>query len=92
MIYKYEGVDAVAVIGLRDEKTKDEDVLAFIQPKENMNIKESELRNYLKQHLANFKLPKHIYIVEELPKNATGKVLKRVLKETVQSGAILRKK
>ena len=92
VIYKYEGVDAVAVIGLRDEKTKDEDVLAFIQPKENMNIKESELRNYLKQHLANFKLPKHIYIVEELPKNATGKVLKRVLKETVQSGAILRKK
>ena len=91
MIYKYEGVDAVAVIGLRDE-TKDEEVLAFIQPKEDAKLNESELRQYLKKHLANFKLPKHIYFVEELPKNATGKVLKRVLKEKVQTEGILRKK
>jgi len=92
IIYKYEGVDSVAVIGVRDEHTKDEDVLAFIQPKEGEKLHEIELRSYLKQHLANFKLPKHIYFVEELPKNATGKVLKRVLKEKVQSGGILRKK
>ncbi|MFB1008664.1 MAG: fatty acid--CoA ligase [Sulfurospirillum sp.] len=91
VIYKYEGVDAVAVIGLRDE-TKDEDVLAFIQPKEGVELQEMELRQYLKKHLANFKLPKHIYFVEELPKNATGKVLKRVLKEKVQAGGFLRKK
>lgn len=91
IIYKYEGVDAVAVIGLRDE-TKDEDVIAFIQPKEDIRLSESELRQYLKKHLANFKLPKHIYFVEELPKNATGKVLKRVLKEKVETGGILRKK
>ncbi len=91
VIYKYQGVDAVAVIGLRDE-TKDEDVLAFIQPKEGVELQEMELRQYLKKHLANFKLPKHIYFVEELPKNATGKVLKRVLKEKVQAGGFLRKK
>jgi len=91
VIYKYEGVDAVAVIGIRDE-TKDEDVLAFIQPKEGIELQEMELRHYLKKHLANFKLPKHIYFVEELPKNATGKVLKRVLKEKVQAGGLLRKK
>jgi len=91
VIYKYDGVDAVAVIGLRDE-TKDEDVLAFIQPKEGVELQEMELRHYLKKHLANFKLPKHIYFVEELPKNATGKVLKRVLKEKVQAGGFLRKK
>ena len=91
VIYKYEGVDAVAVIGLRDE-TKDEDVLAFIQPKEGVELQEMELRQYLKKHLANFKLPKHIYFVEELTKNATGKVLKRVLKEKVQAGGFLRKK
>jgi long-chain acyl-CoA synthetase len=45
-----------------------------------------EIRKYLKNHLANFKLPKHIYVVEALPKNATGKVLKRVLKEKVKEG------
>ncbi len=91
VIYKYEGVDSVAVIGVKDE-TKDEDVLAFIQPKEGIELQEMELRQYLKKHLANFKLPKHIYFVEELPKNATGKVLKRILKEKVQNGGILRKK
>ncbi|MCD8476605.1 MAG: fatty acid--CoA ligase [Sulfurospirillum sp.] len=92
VIYKYEGVDAVAVIGLKDKQTKDEEVLAFIQPKEDIQLNEMELRAYLKHHLANFKLPKHIYFVEELPKNATGKVLKRVLKEQVETGALLRKK
>lgn len=86
VIYKYEGVDSVAVVGIKDQKTNDEDVLAFIQPKENVELKEMEMRHYLKQHLANFKLPKHIYFVEELPKNAAGKVLKRVLKEKIQQG------
>ncbi len=86
VIYKYEGVDATAVIGLRDEATRDEEVLAFIQPKEGVDLSEMEIRKYLKLHLANFKLPKHIYFVEELPKNATGKVLKRVLKEKVHEG------
>ena len=71
---------------MRDEATRDEEVLAFIQPKEGVDLSEMEIRKYLKLHLANFKLPKHIYFVEELPKNATGKVLKRVLKEKVHEG------
>ena len=91
IIYKFDGVDAVAVIGIKDE-TNDEEVLAFIQPKENIQLSESDIRSYLKKHLANFKLPKHIYFVEELPKNATGKVLKRVLKEKVVGGNFIRKK
>ncbi|NCB53743.1 MAG: fatty acid--CoA ligase [Epsilonproteobacteria bacterium] len=90
LIYKFEGVDAVAVIGLKDE-TKDEEVIAFIQPKDGISLKENELRAYLKTHLANFKLPKQIYFVEELPKNATGKVLKRVLKEKIEAGGFIRK-
>ncbi len=90
IIYKYEGVDAAAVIGIRDEVTCDEDVVAFIQAKEGIELKEMELRKYLKNHLANFKLPKHIYFVEELPKNATGKVLKRVLKEGINKNKLLK--
>lgn len=90
VIHKYEGVDSVAVIGLKDE-TNDEEVLAFIQPKEGVTLQEMDVRKYLKNHLANFKLPKHIYFVEELPKNATGKVLKRVLKEKVKEGIFKKK-
>ena len=81
----YEGIDAVAVIGVKNE-LNDEEVMAFVQPNENTQLVDLEIKKYLKSHLANFKVPKHIYFVEELPKNATGKVLKRILKEQVQKG------
>ncbi len=81
----YEGVDAAAVIGIKNE-LNDEEVMAFVQPKEDVELNDLKIKKYLKSHLANFKVPKHIYFVEELPKNATGKVLKRVLKEQVQKG------
>jgi fatty-acyl-CoA synthase len=42
---------------------------------------EDELKGYVKQNLANFKVPREIWFVDELPRNATGKVLKRELKE-----------
>ncbi len=86
LLYKYEGIEACAVIGVKD-KSADEDVLAFIQTKDGVDeIPEKLLRKYLKSHLANFKIPKQFYTVEELPKNATGKVLKRVLKDEVAKG------
>ena len=58
--------------------------MAFIQFKDGMNIDEKDIRVHLKKHLANFKIPKHIKIEKELPRNATGKVLKRVLKEQIK--------
>ena len=84
VVYKYDGIDSCAVIGVKDEM-QDEDVIAFVQLQENVHVSEKELKAYLKEHLANFKIPKHIYFVEELPKNAAGKVLKRVLKEQINS-------
>ncbi|MBE0491576.1 MAG: fatty acid--CoA ligase [Sulfurospirillum sp.] len=86
VIYKYEGVDSVAVVGLKDTQTNDEEVMAFVQAKEDITLDEIAMKKFLKTHLANFKIPKHLYFVEELPKNATGKVLKRVLKEKLQEG------
>ena len=81
----YDGVDAAAVIGVKNE-LNDEEVMAFIQSKEDVELEELKVKKYLKTHLANFKVPKQIYFVEELPKNATGKVLKRILKEQVKKG------
>ena len=83
LIVKLDEVDAVAVIGIEDE-TKDEKIVAFVQLQENKNIDELSIKKYLKEHLANFKIPKHIYFIDELPKNATNKVLKRKLKEDIQ--------
>lgn len=83
LIYKIEEVEACAVIGIKDEN-EDEDVVAFIQLKEDMVLSEAKVKAFLKNHLANFKIPKHVYFADELPKNAAGKVLKRVLKENIK--------
>lgn len=60
-------------------------IIAFIHLKEDVNstLNEQEVKKYLKEHLANFKIPKHVYFIKELPKNATNKVLKRKLKEDI---------
>ena len=79
---KYPGIKAAAVIGAKDEKGI-EVPIAYIEPEEEQEIEMNKLKKYLKENLANFKIPKNIYKVKELPKNATGKVLKRVLKEKV---------
>jgi long-chain acyl-CoA synthetase len=85
LILKLEDVDAVAVVGIADV-TNDEKILAFIQLKEDVesSLNEHDVKKYLKEHLANFKIPKHIYFIDELPKNATNKVLKRKLKEDIE--------
>lgn len=81
-IYKIDAVEAAAVIGIQDEYA-DEQITAFIQLKEGATLDEQTVRAQLRRELANFKVPKHIYFKDELPKNATGKVLKRVLKQQV---------
>jgi len=77
---KYEGVKECAVIGIKDEYNGEIPV-AFVEVEDGYTVYPNELRKFLKESLANYKVPKNIYIVENLPKNATGKVLKRVLRE-----------
>lgn len=84
VIYKMDAVEAAAVVGIKDQYA-DEEIVAFIQLKDKMSLDEKTVRTYLRQNLANFKIPKHIYFRDELPKNATGKVLKRVLKQQLQA-------
>ena len=75
-------IKACAVVGFLEESL-DEIPVAFIEYEpDSPHYSDTELRNYLKKHLANFKIPKHIY--KELPKNATGKILKRLLKQELQ--------
>ena len=80
-IEKFDGIAASAVVGIPDDKSG-EIPLAYIELEEEIEeIDEAALREHLREHLANFKLPKAFHFVDELPKNATGKILKRVLKE-----------
>ena len=74
-------IKASAVIGIFDEKNGEIPV-AYVELEEEVDrLDEAGLKAHLRGQLANFKLPKQIHVIEELPKNATGKVLKRVLKE-----------
>ncbi len=82
LLYLHEKIEAAAVIGVKDSASG-EVPAAYIMPKENQTLEEKELKEYLKQHLANYKIPKYFHIVDELPMTATGKVLKRVLKEKI---------
>ncbi len=82
----YDGVGVSAVIGIVDENSGEVPV-AYVELDEGLeSIDEHALKKYLREHLANYKVPKHIHFINALPKNATGKVLKRVLKERLRDG------
>ena len=65
--------------------------VAFIELEEGIDtskITQVKVKSDLKDTLANFKIPKAVHFVDDLPKTATGKVLKRVLKERIRQGKI----
>ncbi|UPT77388.1 long-chain-fatty-acid--CoA ligase [Sulfurovum sp. XGS-02] len=86
VIDSFEGVGASAVIGMADEKSGELPV-AYIELEEGIEKLDQEgLKKYMREQLANYKIPKQIHLIKGLPKNATGKVLKRALKESLGSG------
>lgn len=80
----FEGIKASAVIGIVDDKSGEVPIAYLELEEDRESIDEHALKKYLREHLANYKVPKYIHFIDELPKNATGKVLKRVLKEKLK--------
>ena len=80
VIYQYPGVEETAVIGLPDPKWI-EVVAAVVVPKKGAIVIEKDLVAYCRERLAAFKCPKKILITDKLPKNPSGKILKRELKQ-----------
>ena len=82
--YKNENVAEAAVIGVPDD-LRGETVKAFIVLREaGQKLTAEELRYFAKEHLAHFKVPQHIELRRELPKNRTGKIDKEILKQETQ--------
>ncbi|WP_128429696.1 acyl-CoA synthetase [Streptomyces cyaneus] len=77
-LYTHEGVGEVAVIGLPDERWI-EAITAVVVPRGG--VTEAELIEYAREKLAHFKAPKRVVFVDELPRNASGKILKRELRD-----------
>ncbi len=78
VLYTNPKVAEAAVVGLPDD-LRGETVKAFIQLKEGESASERELIKYCQAKLANYKLPKVVEFKDSLPKNSTGKILKREL-------------
>lgn len=79
-IYTHPGVAEVAVIGLPDDRWI-EIVAAVIVPHADVTLDKAEVIAHCRERLSTFKVPKRVVFVDALPKNASGKILKRDLRD-----------
>ncbi len=80
VLYRHPSVEEAAVIGLPDPRWI-ERVHAIVVLRPGEAATAEEIRSFCKQHLAGYKVPKSVEITASLPKNATGKILKKTLRE-----------
>jgi fatty-acyl-CoA synthase len=80
LLADHDAVDEVAVIGVDDEQFGQR-LKAFVVRTSGATAGEDELKDYVKANLARYKVPREISFLDELPRNATGKVVKRDLAE-----------
>jgi acyl-CoA synthetase (AMP-forming)/AMP-acid ligase II len=85
VIYTHEAVLEAAVVGVPDDYWG-ESVKALVVLKEGMDATEDEIIDLCKEKLANYKKPKSVEFRHELPKNSTGKILKRVIRNEYWKG------
>ncbi|WP_203364159.1 fatty acid--CoA ligase family protein [Bacillus sp. REN10] len=82
VLYSHPSIVEAAVVGVPDPDYG-ESVLAFVVSKDS-RLNEAAVIDYCHHHLAKYKLPRKVEFLNELPKNTTGKILRRALKKQVQ--------
>jgi len=70
----------VSVLGVPDE-AMGQRLRAFVVPRRDEEIDESEIRSHVRDNLARYKVKKSVTFLDELPRNPTGKVIKRQLRD-----------
>ena len=72
-IRSHPGVEEVAVFGVPDPKWG-EAVAAIVKPRTGHSLSAEELKKYLRERIARYKVPKYVWIVDEVPKTPVGKI------------------
>jgi fatty-acyl-CoA synthase len=70
----------VSVIGVRDDEFGQR-LKAFVVTKPGKTLTEDAVKEHVRANLARYKVPREVVFIDELPRNPTGKVLKRVLRD-----------
>jgi long-chain acyl-CoA synthetase len=76
VLYEHPAVREVAVVGVPDDSLGEE-IAAAVALKEGCDADPDELREFVKRQVAAYKYPRRIWLVDDLPKGPTGKILKR---------------
>ncbi len=74
----HDAIREAAAIGV-DDDAFGQRLKAFVVLRDGAQLSEDEIKSYIKENLANYKVPREVVFVDELPRNSTGKVLKREL-------------
>ncbi len=84
VLYRHPAVRDAATIGAPDEKYG-ERVVSFVVLKEGVSASPDELAEHCRVHLADFKVPAEVHLIDEIPKGPSGKLLRRELRERYAS-------
>jgi long-chain acyl-CoA synthetase len=83
VLFGHPAVVDCAVIGVPDERYG-EQLKAVVEPR--VDVSPDELQSYVREHLADYKVPAYVELVDELPRNPNGKVMKRWLRDQAWAG------
>jgi acyl-CoA synthetase (AMP-forming)/AMP-acid ligase II len=84
ILHEHPDIEDVAVVGAEDERFG-ERLVAFVVPRAGSDLTADAVQGFAKETMARFKVPKQVFIRDELPRNALGKVLKRELRRELQA-------
>jgi fatty-acyl-CoA synthase len=78
--------DAV-LIPQKDEKMGEIPV-AIVVPRAGATLSEKDMQDYLSDKMARFKVPRHVYILQQVPRSPVGKILKKDLVKMLEAGTL----
>jgi long-chain acyl-CoA synthetase len=80
IIYQFPGVKEAAVVGVPDAR-RGEQPVGFVSAKDGATLDTKAIQQFVRERLADYKVPKQITLLASLPRNATGKILKTELRK-----------